>query len=661
MVRKKHYTDWGNFLTLLLLPLIAFGLIYYTATSDYKYKPSVPRRPMPARLTPQQSLLLNRPATTSRDLGMGNITDQQLTKLVSQIEAASSELPDITPTTPVDTPPEETAAPASTSRPDAVPVEVALPAPDLGASVYAADLKAPDGLALDPRNGNLYVSEEEASRIVVINPKGRRRVLLDGEELLPDDSGPRRVRQPPLQSPEGLAMDNDGNLYIVEDRPGGRVIKVQCDESGRARKIEVIRLPGHWDPFAWEAIAVSPRGELLLGGSSAEGQMKEGATLFQGALLYRDTDQVWWALSLRPASGVSSVAFSPDGEFAIYTDEINGAISWMDLTTREVKEGASPYSARSPEGLCVMPDGRLVIAEERGRLVLVDPRIDSIRYLISDLGSIETVIWDEASNRLLVSSDSKGQVLAINMQAAWPTGQDAMASAPVMVEGSVHHVPDQVPEFLAPLMEMGLANTNNRSARDTFAELTRKVPIMAADSRTTLLYGTEEISDPIVQLVFVAVAPNGIMTDDLNQEFAVSAVILRTRSGQVYRSKLTRMAVLAGNMVSGKFDNLGTFDLPIPFAYQAQVSSRGHAVIHFAGLGQSPDVSIAINPEKPSESFMVVSHMTGVIEQYRLERAADGSINNWVVSLPPRRPDTWTSLQAVAPPAEKAAPPPAGG
>lgn len=639
----KKKTDWNGLLTLMLLPVVAFGLIYVSMHSSYNPMEVAPRAVR--REIPPPRMILDRSGPISRDLGLGNISDQQIASLVKKMESLTEEKPELE----LEGDDEATASPVQAAPPPVRSTMVEqLPAPDLRVAVLAEGLMAPDGLAIDPRNSNLYVSEEEAHRIVVITPKGRKRVLLKGDELLPDDSGPRRVRQPPLQSPEGIAMDSEGWLYIVEDRPGGRLMRVLCSEDGKARKVEMIPLPGHWEAFAWEAVAVSPRGEILMGGSSAEGKMKEGATLFQGVLLYRDAEKTWWVLSQRPASGVSSAAFSPDGEFAIYTDEVNGAISWIDLTTREIKEGASPYSARSPEGLAVMPDGRLVVAEERGRLVLLDPRREGSRTLMDDLGQIETVIWDAANNQLLVSSDSRNQILALPVESPWPAGENAMASAPVIVEGAVHHVPEYVPEFLTPLLDLGLTSTNAQSPKDLLAELTRKVPIMAADSRTTLLYSTETGGDPIVQLVFVAVAPNGFMTDDIDQEFSVSAVILRTRSGQVYRSKLTRMAVLAGNMVAGKFDNLGTFDLPIPFAYQAKVSPQGHAVIHFAGLGQSPDISIAINPEKPNESFMVVSYITGVIEQYRLERAPDGSLNNWLVSLPPRRPDEWTSLKSAA-------------
>lgn len=636
---KHRHSEWYTVLTLITPPLIGVALIYLASRWGDHNAPKFPPA-KPQRLSAQRTLILNRAPNALQDSSLALLTERQLDTLVSRMEAAASQT-NAAPDTLATKPQTET---ASFTKRNQKTVEA--PSPDFRSNVLIGGLNSPDGLAVDPRNGNIYVSEELGNSISVILPNGKRRVVLDGDETIVDDSGPRRIRHSPLRSPEGLAMDDNGGLYVVEDRPGGRLFRLQCDEKGRLRNGEVIKLPGQWDPFAFEAVAVSPRGELLLGGSSAEGLLPEGAMLFQGALLYRDSQKQWWVLSMRPASGISAVAFSPDGEFAIYTDEVSGTIGWMDLTSRSVKEGAISYNAKSPEGLTVLPDGRLIVAEEGGQLILVDPRTDSARQIMSSLGPIESVLWDNENNRLLVTADTQGALLSMPADQPWPSKGNAMSAAPVQSEGSVRFIPDVIPEFLMPMLELGLGSSTNRTPMEIFSEITRHLPIMAADSRTTLIYATDEISDPVVQVIFVAVAPSAIMNDNLNQEFSVSAIILRTQSGQVYRSKLTRMAVLAGNVVSGKFSNLGTFDLPIPFAYQALVGSRGHAVIHFAGLGQAPDISIALNPAKPDESFMVLSHMTGVIEQYRVERAPDGTINNWVISLPPRRADSWISLQS---------------
>ena len=117
--RKK--TDWSGLLTLMLLPVVAIGLIFVSSRSTYKLS-DMPR-PRPSRLPPPKSMLLDRSAPVSRDLGIGNITDQQMTRLVSRMEALTdakpaAELPllDIKPaeTTPTPAPqtPTELTAPA---------------------------------------------------------------------------------------------------------------------------------------------------------------------------------------------------------------------------------------------------------------------------------------------------------------------------------------------------------------------------------------------------------------------------------------------------------------------------------------------------------------------------------------------------------------------
>jgi len=43
-----------------------------------------------------------------------------------------------------------------------------------------------------------------------------------------------------------------------------------------------------------------------------------------------------------------------------------------------------------------------------------------------------------------------------------------------------------------------------------------------------------------------------------------------------------------------------------------------------------------------------VTHLGGTIEQYRLQSGPGGSTDNWVVSLPPRRPQSWLPISAPA-------------
>ena len=531
-----------------------------------------------------------------------------------------------------------------TPRPPIAVEQKGLPVPQFRTRTFVTGLASPDGIAIDPRTGNIFVSEEEAHRIVMITPRGRMRTVIDQDTRLYVMDGRTQKRIVPLRSPEGLAMDSFGRLYVVEDREKGRILAIQLDESGRVGLTEVIRLPGQAAGFQWEGIDARDTGEIVLTGSTAENALGAGG-MVQGALVYRDKDGRWWVPIMRPMAGLADVSFSKGGQFAVYTDEITGTLGWIDLQSRFLREGASQRSFKSPEGVCVLPDGRLAVAEEGGRISIVDPDGDHIAVIAEGLGSIESIIWDDRGNRLLVTADASGSVLELIPDTPFAAGIDRMQRAICQSEGAIRHVPPTPPEFLRPLLEMGGLWDLNPDFNLAFDELTRRVPILATDAQAVLLQGSDEVPDPVVHLRFVALDPNRLRFDEPGFDFALSAMILRTRSGQIYKTKLARTVIMSGNLWSGEFKNHGTFDVPVPFAYQAQTGPRGHAVIHFTGLGRSPDVSIALNPSKPEESYMLITHINGTLEQYRLvqTRASDGS-DNWVVSMPARRQVPWLNI-----------------
>jgi DNA-binding beta-propeller fold protein YncE len=529
-------------------------------------------------------------------------------------------------------------------RPAIAVEQKGLPVPQFRVRTFVTGLASPDGIAIDPRTGNIFVSEEEAHRIAMITPRGRIRTVIDSNTRLYVMDGRAEKRIPPLRSPEGLAMDRFGRLYVVEDREKGRILSIQISENGKVGPSEIINVPGKATGFRWEGVAVRDTGELILTGSTAEDALNMGG-MIQGTLVYRDGDNRWWVPIMRPMAGLADVNFSKGGQFAVYTDEITGTLGWIDLQSRFLREGASQRSFKSPEGVCVLPDGRLVVAEEGGRISIVDPEVDAVTVIAEGLGSIESLTWDDRGNRLLVTADGAGSLLELVPDAALAAGIDRMRRAVCHSEGAIRHVPASAPEFLRPLLEMGGLSEFNSDFDLAFDELTRRVPILATDARAILLQGSDEVPDPVVHLRFVALDPNRMRFDEPGFDFALSAMILRTRSGQIYKTKLARTIVMSGNLWSGEIKNHGAFDIPVPFAYQAQPGPRGHAVIHFTGLGRSPDISIALNPSNPDESFMLITHINGLLEQYRLvqTRAADGS-ENWVISMPARRQIPWLKI-----------------
>ena len=93
-----------------------------------------------------------------------------------------------------------------------VPSTIGLPLPRIQcvagytATIFAEGLAAPDGLASGP-DDLLYVTEEGAGRVSRIEANGSLTPVIEG-----------------LNQPEGIAFDNSGNLFVVEDIDGGRVV-----------------------------------------------------------------------------------------------------------------------------------------------------------------------------------------------------------------------------------------------------------------------------------------------------------------------------------------------------------------------------------------------------------------------------------------------------
>ena len=559
--------------------------------------------------------------------------------LVDVVEAmAESTARDMLELTPEVT--SEWSGPATESKP-----REGLPLPSFRWQEFVSGLSSPDGIAIDPRTGNIFVSEEEAHRIVMITPRGRVRTVIDQDTRLYVMDGSTQKRIGPIKSPEGLAIDRFGRLHVVEDRSGGRIMAIQMDEGGKVGPTEVIRVPSQGADFSWEGIAVRDTGELLLTGSTAETANMGAGGMAQGALVYRDVDGRWWVPIMRPMSGLANVTFSKNGQFAIYTDEITGTMGWIDLQSRFLREGASQTTFRSPEGVGVLPDGRIVVAEEGGKLSVVDPEVDEVNVIAEGLGSIESVTWDDRGSRLLVTADGSGSLIELVPDSAFAAGLDRMERATCQSEGAIRKVPSVTPEFLRPLLEMSGLSEYNPDFDLAFDELTRRIPILATDSRAILLEGSDDIADPVVHLRFIALDPNRLKFDEPGFDFALSALILRTRSGQIYKTQMARTVIMSGNLWLGQFKNHGTFEVPVPFAYQAQPGPRGHAVIHFTGLGRSPDISIALNPTNPQESYMLITHVNGTLEQYRLQQTrSENGEDNWVISMPSRRQIPWLSI-----------------
>lgn len=192
----------------------------------------------------------------------------------------------------------------------------------------------PEGLVPLP-GGRIAVAEQRTNRVVVLDPvTGALSPLVS----IPNPSGNLGI--------DGLGLSADGRDLLIPDSPSGRLLEVPVSggrvsvmASGLGRPVDASPLPG-----GGVAVASENTPGLRVVGS--------GAARTVGSVA--DLDEVV------PDNGLLYVASLGSGE-VLAVDPVSGA-------SRVLVTG-SP----SPQGLAVLPDGRLLLADS-ARRVLVELR-----------------------------------------------------------------------------------------------------------------------------------------------------------------------------------------------------------------------------------------------------------------------------------------------
>jgi hypothetical protein len=103
-------------------------------------------------------------------------------------------------------------------------------------SVLERAVASPGSVAVDARNGNIFVADRDAGCIRLITRPGGP-VVIDGRIPVRGPSGPSASEQPPLAGAESIEFvehDAGGVLYVSEGAPGSRVIAFDVNEDGVA-------------------------------------------------------------------------------------------------------------------------------------------------------------------------------------------------------------------------------------------------------------------------------------------------------------------------------------------------------------------------------------------------------------------------------------------
>lgn len=488
----------------------------------------------------------------------------------------------------------------------------------------------------------IYVSEESAGRIVMLGASGPV-VVADAQTPIRTDSGKDAMA---LTFPEGLAFGPGGELLVVEDRPGGRLVRFLLGADGRAVRGEVVDVPGPWQAMAWEGVAVSDSGEWLLAGSDLESVSgKSGPRAFLGVLLHRDAQGQWWVLERQPFASFSGVSFSRDGRFALYTCEVSGETGWLDLRQGVPMGGCAAQTVPSAEAIAEVPGGRLAVTEESGTLWLIDPMTDRAVSVPLSCRSIESVCWDETRGVLLVTDDGEGRVMALHPDTPLEDGGHRLTYAPIRPIGGVRSIPERCPTYLQRVLALAGWRTSDEAAYADWKALIERVPLVAADAMAEPLMPVDSAADPIERVQFVVFHPNSLLMDDQGPMPGLAGFVAVTRSGRVVKSGLRKVTAAHGGLESDPERTLlHRTAMVVPHPAAVSVSALGMATLHFLGMGEFPDYAILLDPRHPMQSGLAVFEADGQVSHYRLKPIPERGLDDWVIGYAERPDEQWTAL-----------------
>lgn len=534
---------------------------------------------------------------------------------------------------------------------EVVSTNLPMPAIFQAPETLAQGFQSPDGLALDAETGDLYLTDEDASAIVRIRPDGTKRTVLDSRTPIYEVSGTHRTQVAGLRSPEGLALDEEGRLYVAEDVPGGRLLVFDIRGPIRRSRMEgeVVRLPLQNSRFAWESIAIGPKGELLLAGSSLEdvAGADGGGDLFMGVILHRDASGDWWLLLNHAMTSYSGVCFSPDGRYALMTAEIPGLAGCVDLRTRMVRTFLWDMTFHSPEGVCSLPGGAFLVAEESGKIFRMDPTSGGVQLVYEHDGTVESVLWDAGSRRLLLTDDRHGQVVAVPLKRGEHLRRAAgkIDDIAFIEEATpVDMVPRRCPDYLAEVLKLGGYDPEVARGGVEFQQFAKRYCLVAVDAAVNLMPGHPPVEDPIERIQFVVIAPYLVGYQEGELLWSSSGFTVVMQSGRTMKTELVKRQVIGGDLMEARFTPVGGSTIALPMPFSARINSEGHVAVNFLGMGVMADFYLVLDTNEPDNSLMVVVQPNGFVHQYQLSLPPRRRRSHWVIALERQGPDTWRNL-----------------
>ncbi|MEM7395588.1 MAG: hypothetical protein AAF492_24925, partial [Verrucomicrobiota bacterium] len=434
-------------------------------------------------------------------------------------------------------------------------------------------LTSPDGLAIHPDTGEIYVTEEDAGHVSVIRD-GKAQVVVNGGWRVVNNL-PRWAITPErplaywlkneLRSPEGIAFSKDGHLWVTEDVPSGRLLEFVPDEAtGKFTEAFIHPIPWMSKPFSWEGITMADDGRLFLAGSV----INKGTGLLFGSVLMRDTNLDWWVVDFGPFASFSSVALSKNDDVLVVGDELLGAVNWWDAV-RHTDIGMVSCRTEYVESVAVLPDGAIAAVQEYnpellkesrkagkdapkffagGRVIRIDPRDGAHVVMAEGFDTIESVVVAEKTGYLYITEDGTGNVIELRPKKPYDTTAYLLERSVRQFEYSKGIAPKKWPSFLKRFVNRMGVPTGDEKAEDgggtedethflTLEQFSKHGPLIAGNINAIPEYQHNQ-NDPVEEIKFVSFFPNQTMRVNDMPTPSLSMFAAKYKSGKVEKTRV---------------------------------------------------------------------------------------------------------------------------
>ena len=520
---------------------------------------------------------------------------------------------------------------------------------EFNGTVRVRGLKTPNDVAWNPLNGELYVVEKGANRIVAIRNNSPTPVIESAWAVEP--GYPRwllsktRTREilerPALDRPECLAFATNGHLFVVEGTPRGRVLEFIPDENGRYTKAQLIGVPWLDRAYVWDDIEVADDGRLFICGIDSEG--RAGLTL--GVVLMRDEKGDWWVVDYGPFSSFSGMVLNRRQDVVVISERPEGGVVWWDAIRHlpiGVANGITPQS--QVESVSLLSDGSIVLAQRAtnkgkdARVLRLNPTDGRVTQVVDGYDSLGGMMLHPETGNLFITDPQGGLLVECAPKEPLPAGEYLIQRSLEGYEVATGFTPRTSPEFLRSFFSKADVNLSEptqkgsaygRDGGEGGAGMKAAVTLRDFASRLPLVAGRvkvidsdrEDEEDPVSDVSFVLLFPGRVLLGGEHASPSLCYFTATRKSGKVEQTRelFQGMSMNHFSREDGwtKLDGQASLTIPIVTCGMQKREEGLEVNLVFLGMGVYDDYYLSLISGADDTGTMIVDGLKGGRTVYR--------------------------------------------